>query len=148
MLADPKKIPQLQNYHFENRGKRQKQTIQEMFYVQCSQTNSLDLGPLHTRDWEPIITLEALSLVEKEEPVQVRFTLCLRDQRNSWLQDEYKVYMGSYMALNESCSMVTLIILKHHLLDVGSTQNHKTTTLWTFTTIDLFYIIIREDLHE
>ena len=37
--------------------------------------------PLHTRDWEPMtITLQALSLVEKEEPVQVRFTLRLREQ--------------------------------------------------------------------
>jgi hypothetical protein len=34
-----------------------------------------------TRDWEPMtITLRALSLVEKAEPVQVRFTLPLRDQ--------------------------------------------------------------------
>ena len=43
-------------------------------------------GPLHTRDWEPvIITLQALSLVEKLEPVQVRFTLGgegLEAQRN------------------------------------------------------------------
>ena len=31
-------------------------------------------GPLHTRDWEPVtITLQALSLVEKAEPLQVRF---------------------------------------------------------------------------
>ena len=37
-------------------------------------------GPLHTRDWEPVtIALQALSLVGKAEPVQVRFTLCLRD---------------------------------------------------------------------
>ena len=33
-------------------------------------------GPLHTRDWEPVtITLQALSLVEKAELVQVCFTL-------------------------------------------------------------------------
>ena len=38
-------------------------------------------GPLHTRDWEPVTsTLQALSLVEKAEPVQVYFTLRLRDQ--------------------------------------------------------------------
>ena len=30
-------------------------------------------GPLHTRDWEPVtITLQALSLVEKADPVQVQ----------------------------------------------------------------------------
>ena len=39
------------------------------------------IGPLHTWDWEPgITTLQALSLVEKAEPVQVHFTLRLRDQ--------------------------------------------------------------------
>jgi hypothetical protein len=41
------------------------------------------LGPLHTWDWEPVtITLQALSLAEKAEPVQVRFTLRLRDQQS------------------------------------------------------------------
>jgi hypothetical protein len=45
------------------------------------QYKGVDLGPLHTRDWKPVtITLQALSLVEKAEPVQVRFTLRLRDQ--------------------------------------------------------------------
>ena len=33
-----------------------------------------NLRPLHTRDWEPVtIALQALSLVEKVEPVQVRY---------------------------------------------------------------------------
>jgi hypothetical protein len=42
------------------------------------------LGPLHTRDWEPVTnTLQALSLMENAEPVQVHyFTLRLRDQRS------------------------------------------------------------------
>ena len=41
------------------------------------------LGPLRTQDGEPgTITRQALSLVEKAKPVQVRFTLCLRDQWN------------------------------------------------------------------
>jgi hypothetical protein len=45
-----------------------------------------DWGPLHTWDWEPVtITPQALSLVGKAEPVQVRFTLCLRDQRSMWM---------------------------------------------------------------
>jgi hypothetical protein len=40
------------------------------------------LGPLLTRHLEPVtITLQALSLVEEAKPVQVRFTLRLRDQR-------------------------------------------------------------------
>ena len=41
-------------------------------------------------------TLQALSLVEKAEPVQVHSTLHLRDQRRMWMQDKCKVYMGSY----------------------------------------------------
>ena len=41
------------------------------------------LGPLDTRDWEPVtITLQALSFVDKVEPVQVCFTLHLRYQRS------------------------------------------------------------------
>jgi hypothetical protein len=49
------------------------------------------------------ITLQALSLVEKAEPVQVRFTLRLRGQQSMWMQDGCKVYMDSYMASYESC---------------------------------------------
>ena len=55
------------------------------------------------------ITFQALSLVEKVEPVQVRFTLRLRDQWSMWIQDGCKVYMDSYMASNGSCFMITWI---------------------------------------
>jgi hypothetical protein len=68
------------------------------------------------------ITLQALSLVEKEEPVQVRFTLHSRDQRSMWMRDGCKVYMDSYMTSNGSSFMVTWIIFKNHLLKVGLTQ--------------------------
>ena len=52
------------------------------------------LGPLHKRDWETVtVTLQALSLVEKANPVQVRFTLHLRDQWSMWMKDGCKVYM-------------------------------------------------------
>ena len=62
-------------------------------------------GPLHTWDWEPMtIILQALSLVEKTEPVQVRFTLRLRDQRSMWMQDGCKVYMDLYVVLNDHVS--------------------------------------------
>jgi hypothetical protein len=67
-------------------------------------------------------TLQALSLVEKAEPVQVRFTLHLRHQRSMWMQDGCTIYMDSYMASNGSCFMVTCIIFKNHLLRVGLTQ--------------------------
>ena len=41
------------------------------------------LRALHTLDWGPVtIALQVLSLVEKVEPVQVRFTLRLRDQHS------------------------------------------------------------------
>ena len=42
------------------------------------------------------------------------------------MQDGCKVYMGSYVASNESCFMVTWTILKNHLLEVGLTQNRET----------------------
>ena len=44
--------------------------------------------------------------------------------------------------------MVTWIIFKNHLLDVGLTQNWETMALQMLTTIYLFYLIMREDLHE
>jgi hypothetical protein len=54
------------------------------------------LGSIHTQDWEPVtITLQALSLVEMAELVQVRFTQCLRDQRIMWMQDGCKAFMDS-----------------------------------------------------
>jgi hypothetical protein len=68
-------------------------------------------APLHTWDWEPVTeSLQELSLVEKAEPVQVRFTLRLRDQWSTWMQDGWKVHMDSYMASNWSCFMVTWTI--------------------------------------
>jgi hypothetical protein len=44
--------------------------------------------------------------------------------------------------------MVTWIILKNHLLEVGLTQNWKTTALQTLTTIVLFYYVMCDDLCE
>jgi hypothetical protein len=100
--------------------------------------------PLHTRDWEPVtITLQALSLVEKVEPVQVRhFTLRSRDQRSMWMQDGCKVYLDSYMASNGSCFIVTLTVFKNHLLEVGLTQNREIMAIQTLTTVDLFYFFV------
>ena len=54
--------------------------------------------------------------MEKAEPVQFRFTLCLRDQRSMWMQDGRKVYMDSYMTSNGSCFMVTWTMFKKPLL--------------------------------
>ena len=46
------------------------------------------------------IGLQALSLVEKVGPVQVHYTLRLRDQRSMRMQDGRNVYMDFDMALN------------------------------------------------
>jgi hypothetical protein len=98
------------------------------------------LGPLHTRDWEPVtVTLQALSLVEKAEPVQVRFTLHLSDQGSMWMQDGCKVYMASNGPFS---------IFKNHRLEVGLIQNRETMALRMLTTVDLFYFIMCEDPHE
>jgi hypothetical protein len=61
----------------------------------------------HTRLRARDHTLQALSLVEKAEPIQVRFTLHLRDQQSMRMQDGCEVYMDSYIAANGSCFMVT-----------------------------------------
>jgi hypothetical protein len=107
------------------------------------------VGPLHTRDWKPMtITLQTLSLVEKAKLVHVCFTLHSRDQHSLHGLLHCKVYIDSYMASNGSCFMVTWIIFKNHLLEVGLTQNWETMALWTLTTVDLFYFIMCEGSHE
>ena len=92
-------------------------------YVTCSSCRLVRTSSVRTtRDWEPVTNaLQALSLVEKAEPVQVQCTLHLRDQRSMWMHDGCKVYMDSYMISNGSCFMVTWIIFKNHLLEVGLT---------------------------
>jgi hypothetical protein len=64
------------------------------------------------------------------------------------MQDGCKVYMDAYMASNGSCFMVTWIIFKNHLLEVGLTQNQETMALQMLTTVGLFYFIMCEDPHE
>ena len=95
------------------------------------------------------ITLQALSLVEKGEPVRVCFTLRLRDQRNMWMQDGCKVYMAS----NGSCFMATWIFFQQSPLggrpntklgDHGTlnAHNHKLILLyqvWGPTWIDIHW---------
>ena len=84
-------------------------------------------------------TLQAHSLMEKAEPVQVRFTRRLGDQQSMWMQDGCKVYVDSYMVSNGSCFMVIWIIFKNHLLGVDLTQNQETMAFRTLTTTDLLY---------
>jgi hypothetical protein len=77
----------------------------------------------HKIEGPMIIALQALSLVEKAEPVQVHFTLPLRDQRSMWMQDGCKVYMDSYMASNKIMFHGHWTIFENHLLEVEITQN-------------------------
>jgi hypothetical protein len=44
--------------------------------------------------------------------------------------------------------MVTWIIIKNHLLEVGLAQNRESMTLQTLTTIGLFFNMMCEDPHE
>ena len=64
------------------------------------------------------------------------------------MQDGCKVYIDSYMASNGLCFMVTWTIFKNYLLEVGLIQNRETMALQTLTTVDLFYFIMLEDMHE
>ena len=59
-----------------------------------------------------------------------------------------KVYMDSYMTSTGTCFMVTWTIVKNHLLEVSQTQNQETMALRMLTTVDLFYFIMWEYLHE
>ena len=71
---------------------------------------------MHTWDWGPMtIAVNALWLVEKAEPVQVRLTLRLKDQRSKRMQDKCRVYMDSYIRSNGSCFMVSWILFKNHV---------------------------------
>ena len=58
------------------------------------------------------------------------------------MQDGCKVYMAS----NGSCFMVTWIVSKNHLFEVGLRHNHEIMALRTLTTVGLlFYFIMCED---
>ena len=64
------------------------------------------------------------------------------------MQGGCEVYMDSSMASNGSCFMVTWIIFKNHLLEVGRTLYRETMAFRTLTIVGLFYFIMCEDLHE
>ena len=94
--------------------------------------------------------IQALSLVEKVELVQVHFTLHLGDQRSMWRQGGCTVYIDFFMASNGSCLMVTWVIFRNHFLEVSVTQNDwETIALWTFIIVALFCnFIMCKDPHE
>ena len=97
-------------------------------------------GPLHTRDCEPvtIVTLQALSLGEKAEPVQVRyFTLRLREGPPEYVKckmDVKSTWIPTWHQMDH-VFMVTWIIFKNHLVGVGLALNQQETmALRTLTT--------------
>jgi hypothetical protein len=114
--------------------------------IHCSVLSAL--GPLYTRDWEPMaISLQALSLMKKR--LRSKFTSHYTWGTNGVCNKmDVKVYMDSYMASNGLCFMVTWTLFKNHFLEVGLTQNHETMALWMYTTMDLFYFIMCENMHE
>ena len=107
------------------------------------------LGPLHTRDWEPVTVYYSSSTLIGGKggagPSSLLHTTLAWGTNGvyiyKWMQDggECKVYKDSYMASNGSCRMVTWTISKTHLLEVGSTQNRDTMALQTLTSVDVFY---------
>ena len=108
---------------------------------------SVRYGPLHTEDWGTVtIEIQALSLVEKANLVQVHFTIRLRDQWSMWMQDGYQVNMDSYMESNGSCVMVTWTMFKNYLLEVGLTQLHEIMAFRILITVDFSYFIMCEAL--
>jgi hypothetical protein len=52
------------------------------------------------------------------------------------------------MTLNASFLMVTWTTFENHLLEVGLAQNWETMAFRMLSTVDLFYFIMREDLHK
>ena len=65
---------------------------------------------------------------------------CKIDVKSTW------IYKDLYMASNGSYLMVTWTIFKSHLFKIRLTQNRR--PLWMLTTVDLFYLIICENMHE
>ena len=107
------------------------------------------LGPLsHMRLRARDHYTSSTSIGGKGEPVQVCFTLGLRDQRSMCMQDGCKVYVDSYMESNGSCFMVTCTIFKTHLLDVGQKQKQETMALRMLTTVDLACVRTRMNGHS
>ena len=95
------------------------------------------------------LTLEALSLVENVEAVvQVRFYTTLEGPTEyvnaTWMSSLHGFLHGiQWIMFHGYWTM-----FKNHLVEVGLTQNQETMALRAFTTVDLFYFIMREDPHE
>ena len=104
------------------------------------------LGPLHTRDWEPVtIALLALSLVEKGD-VNAHYAWgingvcqCKMDVKSTWISIWHRM---------DHVSWSLGLFSNNHLLEVGLTQTgrpcHSECLLWLIYSI----FIMCEDSHE
>ena len=90
--------------------------------------------------WSWAFNLVSEVALRKAEPVQVRFTVPLRDQLWRWLQHRCKIYMAS----NGSCFMVTKIVFNNHLWEVGLIQSWGTMAPQNLKPF-LFWFIMCED---
>ena len=91
----------------------------------------------HAEGPRPII-LQALSLVEKAEPVQPHCAWGTNGW-SMWMQDACKVYLDSYVTSNGSRLMLTWVVFKNRLLEACRTQNWEIMALRTLTTVDLLW---------
>jgi hypothetical protein len=64
---------------------------------------------------------------------------CKMDVKSTWIPTWHPM---------DDVFMVTWIIFKNHLLEVGLTQNQETMALRTLTIVNLFYFIMCEEPHE
>ena len=83
-------------------------------------------------------------LVEKAKLVQV----CLRTNTVSKCKMDVEYTWSLTWDQVDNVSWSLGLFLENHLLEVGLTQNRKTMALQKLPTINLFYFIMCEDLHE
>jgi hypothetical protein len=99
--------------------------------------------PLHTRDREPAtIVLQALSHWWKRWS-RSKFTS--HHARGTNGVSEIKMTVKSTWHQKDHVSWPLGLCSKHHLLEVGLTQNQETMALRNLTTVDSFYSIMCED---
>ena len=102
--------------------------------------------PLHTGDWQPVtITLQALSLVEKAGPIQVRI---LRDQRSMYVDARRMWSLHGWIPTWQMDHVSWSLGLKPSLGGRPNTKLRDYGTPTLLTTVVLFYFLMCEDPHE
>ena len=98
------------------------------------------------------IPLQALSLVEKAEPVRVRLLHTMLEgpsehENERWMESRRGLLHGIDQMNYVSWSL-GVFSKPWHLLEVGLTRNWETMSLRMLTAVGLFYFIMCEDPHE